>query len=126
MTNTASTFYPQLTGSRGPVTNICQHVISLPLPPAPPLPRLPAPTPTLRIGIIGLVIGVHLSSIELNNIGFAENRSPFALTNMLYSVLTPGVVYDLKRRKVVDSGPVAPPRSVLPKLKKSAAKTGQA
>ena len=60
MTNTASTFYPQLTGSRGPVTNICQHVISLPLPPDPPLPRLPAPTPTLRIGIIGLVIGVHL------------------------------------------------------------------
>ena len=81
---------------------------------------------TARVIGTGTVIVLDGSSIELNNIGFAENRSPFALTNMLYSVLTPGVVYDLKRRKVVDSGPVAPPRSVLPKRKKRAAKTGLA
>ena len=61
MTKTASTVYPQLTGSRRPVINFCQHVISLPLPPYPPLPRLPArPAPLLRRGNIGLDNGVHL------------------------------------------------------------------
>ena len=62
MTNTALTFYPQLTGSRGSVTNVCQHVISLPLPPDPPLPH--PPLPILRIGIICLVNGVHLSDFS--------------------------------------------------------------
>jgi len=63
----------------------------------------------------GTVIVVDGSAIEVNHIGFAENRRPFGLTNVIYSVLTPGMVYDLKRRAVLDPGPIAPPRSVLPK-----------
>lgn len=63
----------------------------------------------------GTVIVVDGSAIEINHIGYAENGSPFALTNVRYSVLTPGVVYDLKRRTVVDPGPIAPPKSMVPK-----------
>ena len=63
----------------------------------------------------GTVIVVDGSAIETNHIGYVENRDPFALTNVRYSVLTPGVVYDLKRRTVVDPGPIAPPKSLLPK-----------
>ncbi|MFH2010257.1 MAG: cyanophycinase [bacterium] len=81
---------------------------------------------TARVIGTGTVIVLDGSAIEINNIGFAENRSPFAVTNMLYSVLTPGVVYDLKRRKVVDSGPVTPPQSLLPKRKRPSAGTGLA
>lgn len=62
----------------------------------------------------GTVIVVDGSSIEINQIGFAENTKPFALTNVRYSVLTPGMVYDLKSRKVLNSGPAAPPRSMIP------------
>ena len=65
----------------------------------------------------GTVIVLDGSAIEINHIGYAENRSSFALTNVLYSILTPGMVYDLKRRTVVDPGPIAPPRSVVPKRK---------
>ncbi len=60
------------------------------------------------------VIVVDGSSIQINHIGYAENRTPFALTNVLYSVLTPGVVYNLKTRTVVDPGPLAPPKSMIP------------
>ena len=63
----------------------------------------------------GTVIVVDGSAIEINHIGYAENRRPFALTNVLYSILTPGVVYDLTRRTVVDPGPIAPPKSMVPK-----------
>ncbi len=66
----------------------------------------------------GTVIVLDGSTMEINHIGYVENRNPFALTNVLYSVLTPGVVYDLKRRTVVDPGPIAPPRSMVPKRKK--------
>jgi cyanophycinase len=66
----------------------------------------------------GTVIVLDGSAMEINHIGYVENRHPFALTNVLYSVLTPGVVYDLKRRTVVDAGPLAPPKSMLPKRKK--------
>lgn len=62
----------------------------------------------------GTVIVVDGSSIEINQIGFADNTKPFALTNVRYSVLTPGMVYDLKSRKVLNSGPAAPPRSMIP------------
>ena len=58
------------------------------------------------------------SAIEINHIGYAENRSPFALTNVLYSVLSPGVIYDLERRTVIDPGPIAPPKSVVPKRRR--------
>lgn len=70
---------------------------------------------TARVIGKGTVIVVDGSAIEINHIGYAENGSPFALTNVRYSVLTPGVVYDLKRRTVVDPGPLAPPKSMLPK-----------
>ena len=62
----------------------------------------------------GTVIVADGSAIETNHIGYAENGSPFALTNVLYSILTAGMVYDLKRRMVVDRGPIAPPKSMLP------------
>lgn len=62
----------------------------------------------------GTVIVVDGRSIEINHIGYAENRQPFALTNVVYSVLTPGVVYDLHRRTVVDPGPTGPARSIVP------------
>lgn len=63
----------------------------------------------------GTVIVVDGSAIAINHIGYAENRKPFALTNVVYSVLTAGMVYDLKRRIVVDPGPFAPPMSMVPK-----------
>jgi cyanophycinase len=66
----------------------------------------------------GTVIVVDGRVIEINHIGYTENTLPFAVTNVLYSVLTPGVVYDLKRRVVVDPGPTAPPESLLPKRKR--------
>ena len=80
---------------------------------------------TAKVIGTGTVIVLDGSGIEINNIGFAENRSPFAVTNVRYSVLTAGVQYDLKRRKVVDPGPVAPPKSLLPKRKKRTADTDQ-
>jgi cyanophycinase len=61
----------------------------------------------------GTVIVLDGSAIETNHIGYAKNGDPFALTNVLYSVLTPGLVYDLKRRTVVDPGPTAPPKSIV-------------
>lgn len=71
----------------------------------------------------GTVIVIDGSATEINHIGYAQNRDPFALTNVLYSILTPGVVYDLKRRTVVDAGPIAPPKSMVPKRKKKARST---
>jgi cyanophycinase len=53
----------------------------------------------------GTVIVVDGRAIEINHIGYSENRQPFALTNVVYSILTPGVVYDLQRRTVIDPGP---------------------
>ena len=70
----------------------------------------------------GTVIVLDGSAMEINHIGYVENRDPFALTNVLYSVLTPGVVYDLKRRTVVDAGPIAPPKSLVPKRKRRSKK----
>jgi len=66
----------------------------------------------------GTVIVVDGSAIEINHIGYAENRQPFALTNVLYSILTSGMVYDLSRRIVVDAGPITPPKSMVPKKAK--------
>lgn len=65
----------------------------------------------------GTVIVLDGSAIEINHVGYAENGNPFALTNVLYSILTPGVVYDLKRRTVIDPGPIAPPKSIISKKK---------
>ncbi len=62
----------------------------------------------------GTVIVVDGRAIEINHIGYAQNRDAFAVTNVIYSVLTPGVIYDIKRRTVVDPGPVAPPKSIVP------------
>lgn len=62
----------------------------------------------------GTVIVIDGSAIEINHVGYVENGHPFALTNVIYSVLTPGVVYDLKQRKVIDPGPIAPPPSLIP------------
>ena len=70
----------------------------------------------------GTVIVLDGSAMEINHVGYVENREPFALTNVLYSVLTPGVVYDLKRRAVVDAGPIAPPKSMVPKQRKRSKK----
>lgn len=63
----------------------------------------------------GTVIVLDGSAIEINHIGYAENGNPFGLTNVLYSILTKGMVYDLKRRTVIDPGPIAPPSSMIPK-----------
>ncbi len=62
----------------------------------------------------GTVIVVDGRSIEINHIGYAENREPFALTNVVYSVLTPGVIYDLQSRSVIDPGPTGPAQSIVP------------
>ena len=62
----------------------------------------------------GTVIVVDGRSIDINHIGYAENRQPFALTNVVYSILTPGVVYDLQTRAVIDPGPTGPLRSIVP------------
>ncbi|MHC4750672.1 MAG: cyanophycinase [Planctomycetota bacterium] len=70
----------------------------------------------------GTVIVLDGSSIAINHIGYVENRKPFALTNVIYSLLTPGMVYDLKRRTVIDTGPVAPPGSLVPNQKKRSKK----
>ena len=70
---------------------------------------------TARVIGTGTVIVVDGGAIEVNHIGYVENRQPFALTNVVYSVLTAGVVFDLKLRKVIDPGPIAPPKSMVPK-----------
>lgn len=74
----------------------------------------------------GTVVVLDGSSIEINHIGYAENGKPFAHTNILYSVLTSGMVYDLKRRTVVDPGSVAPPKSLVPKQKTRPSKASAA
>ncbi len=63
----------------------------------------------------GTVIVVDGRAIEINHIGYAQNTEAFALTNVVYSVLTPGVVFDLVRRRVVDPGPRGPAKSIMPK-----------
>jgi cyanophycinase len=62
----------------------------------------------------GTVIVVDGRSIEINHIGYSENRQPFALTNVVYSILTPGVVYDLQLRTVIDPGPTGPLPGIVP------------
>ncbi len=69
---------------------------------------------TAKVIGTGTVLVVDGRSIEINHIGYAENGAPFALTNVRYSVLTPDVVYDLKLRTVVDPGPTAPHKSIVP------------
>ncbi|MBZ0134888.1 MAG: cyanophycinase [Planctomycetes bacterium] len=78
---------------------------------------------TARVIGAGTVIVVDGSAIQINHIGYTENRHPFALTNVVYSLLTPGVVYDLKRRTVIDAGPIAPPKSIVPKRGRRRKKT---
>jgi cyanophycinase len=80
---------------------------------------------TAKVIGTGTVIVVDGSDIEINHIGYAENRQPFALTNVVYSVLTAGVVFDLKRRKVIAPGPLAPPKSMVPKRPSSGRKAKQ-
>lgn len=65
----------------------------------------------------GTVIVIDGSAIEINHVGYVENGQPFALTNVTYSTLTSGVVYDLKSRSVIDPGPIAPPPSLMPSRK---------
>ena len=73
---------------------------------------------TAKVVGTGTVIVVDGSAIEINHIGYVENGDPFTLTNVLYSVLTPGVVYDINRRTVINPGPIAPPRSMIPKRRR--------
>jgi cyanophycinase len=68
-----------------------------------------------RVVGTGTVIVVDGSAIEINHIGYVENRDPFAVTNVLYSILAPGMSFDLNRRTVINPGPVAPPQSIVPK-----------
>lgn len=65
----------------------------------------------------GTVIVLDGSAIEINHIGYAKNGQSFGLTNVIYSLLTPGMVYDLKRRTVIDPGPIAPPKSIVKERK---------
>lgn len=69
---------------------------------------------TARVIGTGTVLVVDGRSIEINHIGYADNRAPFALSNVRYSVLTPDMVYDLRLRTVVDPGPTAPHKSIVP------------
>lgn len=62
----------------------------------------------------GTVIVVDGSAIEVNHVGYVKNGKPYTLTNVIYSILTQGVVYDLKARKIVDPGPISPPLSIVP------------
>jgi len=73
---------------------------------------------TAKVIGTGTVIVLDGIAAEINHIGYAENRHPFALTNVRYSMLTSGMVYDLKRRAVIDPGPIAPPKSMVPKRKR--------
>ena len=66
----------------------------------------------------GTVIVVDGRPCEINHIGYVGNGEPFAITNVLYSVLTAGVVFDLEKRVVIDPGPTAPPKSLLPTAKR--------
>ena len=77
---------------------------------------------TAKVIGAGTVIVLDGSAMEINHIGYVENRDPFALTNVVYSLLTPGVVYDIKRRTVIDAGPLAPPKSMVPKRKRRSKK----
>ena len=72
---------------------------------------------TMKVIGTGTVIVVDGGAIEINHIGYVENGNPFALTNVLYSLLTPGIVYDLVRRTVIEPGPLSPPKSIIPKPK---------
>lgn len=78
---------------------------------------------TARVVGADTVIVVDGSAIEINHIGYAENRKPFALTNVIYSILTAGMIYDLKRRTVIDPGPIAPPKSMLPQRQRRPGKS---
>jgi cyanophycinase len=79
---------------------------------------------TAKVIGTGTVIVMDGSAIKINHIGYAENGQPFGLTNMIYSVLTQGMVYDLKRRTVIDPGPIAPPKTIVKKQKTRAQKLG--
>ena len=72
---------------------------------------------TAKVIGTGTVIVLDGSAIEINHIGYVNNGAPFGLTNVIYSLLTLGMVYDLKRRRVVDPGPITPPKSLIPKRK---------
>ena len=72
---------------------------------------------TAKVIGTGTVIVLDGSAIEINHIGYVKNGAPFGLTNVVYSLLTPGMVYDLKRRTVVDPRPTTPPKSLIPKRK---------
>jgi cyanophycinase len=63
---------------------------------------------TARVIGTGTVIVVDGSSIGINHIGYVKTQDPFGLTNVRYSVLTSGMIYDLKKRMVIDPGPVSP------------------
>jgi cyanophycinase len=71
----------------------------------------------------GTVIVMDGSAIEINHIGYAKNGEPFGLTNMNYSVLTAGMVYDLERRTVIDPGPLTPPKSIVKERRSSTRKS---
>lgn len=77
---------------------------------------------TAKVIGTGTVIVMDGSAIKINHIGYAKNGEPFGLTNMTYSILTSGMVYDLKRRTVIDPGPIAPPKSIVKERKTRAKK----
>lgn len=70
---------------------------------------------TAKVIGTGAVIVLDGSALEINHIGHVKNGTPLGLTNVIYSLLTLGMVYDLKRRTVVDPGPITPPKSLIPK-----------
>ena len=57
--------------------------------------------PKARVIGTGTGIVIDGSAIEINHVGYVENGNPFALTKVIYSVLTQGVVSDLKKRMVI-------------------------
>ncbi len=71
----------------------------------------------------GTVIIVDGRDIEINHIGYAKNQDPFTLTNVRYSVLTAGVVYDIAKRVVLDPGPTAPQGSIIPRIEERSGPT---
>jgi cyanophycinase len=72
-----------------------------------------------RVVGVGTVIVIDGSGSVANHIGYVDNGKPFTISNIAYSVLTPGVVFDLKNRCIIDPGPIGPAKSMVPKAKKS-------
>lgn len=54
----------------------------------------------------GNVIVADGTHIDINHIGYVKNGESFTISNVIYSLLTPGVVYDMTQKRIVNPGPI--------------------